>query len=106
VNNYGHVDLHSSIGLQNDNHCNSGNRLVDIVDRKPKTMNKENIMIIVVLIYLLFLWKFSDIQKGWLVFAALLFISVEVRGESFDIITLVLLIGLGKVGIDLFNAGK
>ena len=69
-------------------------------------MNKENIMIIVVLIYLLFLWKYSDIQKGWLIFAALISIVVKMRGEPFDILTLALLIGLGKVGIDLFNAGK
>ena len=69
-------------------------------------MNKENIMIIVVLIYLLFLWKYSDIQKGWLVFSALISIVVKMRGESFDILTLAILIGLGKVGIDLFNAGK
>jgi hypothetical protein len=69
-------------------------------------MNKEYLMIIIALLCLLFLWKYTDIRKGWLVYAALIFTVVELRGAPFDILTLALLIGLGKVGIDLFNAGK
>ena len=64
-------------------------------------------MIYLVLLILILNWYYSqNINKGWLIFAALITIIVELRGAPFDIITLALLIGLGKVGIDIFNAGK
>ena len=62
-------------------------------------------MIILVLLYLLFLWKFSDIRKGWLIFAALISILVE-TGFNMNILRLALCLGLWKVCIDIYDAGS
>lgn len=63
-------------------------------------------MIYIVLLFLLFLWKFSDIRKGWLLGFGLLSIVVTMRGVTFDILTLFILIGLWRVALDVYDAGK
>lgn len=61
-------------------------------------------MIYIVLLYLLFLWMFSGVHKGWLLFAAAL--SVITQFRAINIVTLGVLTGLAKFGIDLWDAGK
>ena len=64
-------------------------------------------MIYIVLLLLLLLWKYStDIRKGWLLFIAVTSIIVEARSAPFSIVTLAILIGLWKVALDLYHAGK
>ena len=67
-------------------------------------MNKESLMIIIVLLFLLLLWRYSEIRKGWLVFAAFLCIVVALRGAPLDVFTLMILMGLAKLAIDLIDA--
>jgi len=62
-------------------------------------------MIIIVLLYLMLLWKFSDARKGWLIFAALMSILIE-AGFNMNIFRMAICIGLWKVCIDLYDAGK
>lgn len=62
-------------------------------------------MIWIALLFLLFLWKFSEIHKGWIAFAAVLSILVE-SGFSMNILQLAIAIGLWKVCIDIHDAGK
>lgn len=60
-------------------------------------------MLYLILLFLLFLWKFSDIHKGWLLFIGTISIMAE-AGYSIGILKLAILIGLAKVCIDLYDA--
>jgi hypothetical protein len=62
-------------------------------------------MLITVLLYLLFLWKYSEIHKGWIIFSCLISIAVSIKGEAFSLLTLLILIGLGKICVDIYDAG-
>lgn len=61
-------------------------------------------MIYIVLLYLLFLWTCSDLNKGWLLFWGIL--SVVAESRPINIVTLGILIGLAKVVSDLWAAVK